>query len=83
MSKSSIKYDEVSDTLTISFESGLPGTGIELTEHILLRINQLERKAISVFFLIILCLLKRQILELAVFLLQDYHIYQVISKKLS
>jgi len=50
MSKPSIKYDEVSDTLTISFESGLPGTGIELTEHILLRINKLERKTISIVF---------------------------------
>jgi len=50
MSKPSIKYDEVSDTLTISFESGLPGTGVELTEHILLRINKLDRKAISIVF---------------------------------
>jgi hypothetical protein len=47
MNKPSIKYDEVSDTLTVSFEPGVPATGIELTEHILLRINKIERKAIS------------------------------------
>jgi len=47
MNKASIKYDEVSDTLTVSFEHGVPATGIELTEHILLRISKTERKAIS------------------------------------
>lgn len=47
MNQPSIKYDEVSDTLTVSFEPGVPATGIELTEHILLRINKTERKAIS------------------------------------
>lgn len=47
MNKASIKYDEVSDTLTVSFEPGVPATGIELTEHILLRISKTERKAIS------------------------------------
>lgn len=50
MSKPSIKYDEVSDTLTISFEAGVQATGIELTDHILLRINRSERKAISLVF---------------------------------
>jgi uncharacterized protein YuzE len=48
MSKPSIKYDEISDTLTISFEPGVQATGIELTEHILLRINTSQRKAISI-----------------------------------
>ncbi|MEZ2248357.1 DUF2283 domain-containing protein [Microcoleus sp.] len=47
MNQPSIKYDEVSDTLTVSFEPGVPATGIELTQHILLRINKTERKAIS------------------------------------
>ncbi|MEZ2228291.1 MAG: DUF2283 domain-containing protein [Microcoleus sp.] len=47
MNQQTIKYDEVSDTLTVSFEPGVPATGIELTEHILLRINKTERKAIS------------------------------------
>ncbi|MCL1465471.1 DUF2283 domain-containing protein [Argonema galeatum] len=48
MNKPSIKYDEISDTLTICFEPGVQATGIELTEHILLRINKLQRQAISV-----------------------------------
>ncbi|MFB2893225.1 DUF2283 domain-containing protein [Aerosakkonemataceae cyanobacterium BLCC-F50] len=48
MSNPNIKYDEISDTLTISFESGVEATGIELTEHILLRINKSQRKAISI-----------------------------------
>ncbi|MCL1473981.1 DUF2283 domain-containing protein [Argonema antarcticum] len=48
MNKPNIKYDELSDTLTISFEPGVQATGIELTEHILLRINKFERKAISI-----------------------------------
>lgn len=50
MSKSSIKYDEASDTLTVCFEPGTPATGIELTDHILLRIHQQQRKAISIVF---------------------------------
>jgi len=33
-------YDESSDTLYISFEPGAKGTGIELNEHILLRIDK-------------------------------------------
>ncbi|MFB2835575.1 DUF2283 domain-containing protein [Floridanema evergladense] len=48
MSNPNIKYDEISDTLTISFKSGVEATGIELTEHILLRINKSQRKAISI-----------------------------------
>ncbi len=50
MSKPSIKYDETSDTLTVCFESGSPATGIELTDHILLRINQQSEKAVSIVF---------------------------------
>ncbi|HEY9853102.1 MAG TPA: hypothetical protein V6D28_26765 [Leptolyngbyaceae cyanobacterium] len=48
MNKPNIKYDEISDTLTICFEPGVQATGIELTEHILLRINKSQRKAISI-----------------------------------
>ena len=41
------KYDELSDTLYISFSPGEKGTGIELNEHILLRVNKAERRAIG------------------------------------
>lgn len=40
-------YDELSDTLYISFSPGEKGTGIELNEHILLRVNKAERQAIG------------------------------------
>ncbi len=50
MNQPKIKYDEVSDTLTISFNSGVQATGIELTNNILLRISKAERKAISLGF---------------------------------
>ncbi|BAY21652.1 hypothetical protein NIES2100_14090 [Calothrix sp. NIES-2100] len=50
MSKPSIKYDETSDTLTVCFEPGSPATGIELTDHILLRINQQQCQAVSIAF---------------------------------
>jgi uncharacterized protein YuzE len=43
-------YDEVSDTLYISFEPNAKATGIELNEHILLRINKSERRAIGLTF---------------------------------
>ena len=41
-------YDEASDTLTITFAPGEHATGIELTDHILLRMNMHERRAIGV-----------------------------------
>ena len=44
-------YDEESDTLSISFALGERGTGIELTEHILLRLNKLERRAVGITLL--------------------------------
>lgn len=44
-------YDEISDTLYISFASSEHVTGIELTPHILLRLNMQERKAIGLTFL--------------------------------
>ena len=42
-----LSYDEVSDTLYISFAPGEAATGIELTDHILLRVNKQERRAIG------------------------------------
>jgi len=43
-------YDEMSDTLYVSFAPGEKATGIELNEHILLRINKRERRAIGLTF---------------------------------
>ena len=43
-------YDEVSDTLYISFEPNVKATGVELNDHILLRINKAERRAIGLTF---------------------------------
>lgn len=50
MTKTSYNYDEISDTLYVSFEPGGKATGIELNEHILLRINKNERRAIGLTF---------------------------------
>lgn len=50
MEKPKITYDEMSDTLYVSFEPGTKATGIELNEHILLRINKNKRKAVGVTF---------------------------------
>ncbi len=44
-------YDEISDTLYISFAPGEQATGIELTSHILLRLNKQEHKAVGLTFL--------------------------------
>ena len=48
MTKPVFNYDEESDTLYISFAPGEAATGIELNEHILLRIDKSERRAIGV-----------------------------------
>jgi uncharacterized protein YuzE len=50
MVKPSFNYDEISDTLYVSFEPGAKATGVELNDHILLRINKSERKAIGLTF---------------------------------
>ncbi len=50
MTKPKFNYDEVSDTLYVSFEPGTKATGIELNEHILLRINKNKRKVIGLTF---------------------------------
>jgi uncharacterized protein YuzE len=40
-------YDEESDTLYVSFAPGEAATGIALNDHMLLRINKHERRAIG------------------------------------
>ncbi len=50
MAKPSTNYDEMSDTLYISFEPDEIATGIELNDHILLRINKHKRRAIGLTF---------------------------------
>lgn len=47
MSEPIFNYDEISDTLYVSFAPGETATGIELNEHILLRLNKPERRAIG------------------------------------
>lgn len=44
-------YDEISDTLYVSFEPGAAATGIELNDHILLRIDKERRRAIGITLL--------------------------------
>ncbi|MBC8234787.1 DUF2283 domain-containing protein [bacterium] len=51
MTKPIFNYDEISDTLYVSFAPGEKATGIELNEHILLRINKKEHRAIGLTFL--------------------------------
>lgn len=41
------KYDEISDTLHVTFMPGESGTGIELNENILLRINKSQCSAVG------------------------------------
>jgi uncharacterized protein YuzE len=50
MAEPVFNYDETSDTLYVSFEPGKGATGIELSEHILLRIDKEARKAIGLTF---------------------------------
>lgn len=40
-----LSYDAVIDTLYVSFAPGEAATGIELTDHILLRVDKSERRA--------------------------------------
>jgi uncharacterized protein YuzE len=44
-------YDQDSDILYVSFSPGKKGTGIELNDHILLRLNKAERRAIGLTLL--------------------------------
>ena len=48
MSTPIYNYDESSDTLTITFSPGETATGIELNDHILLRVNKAEQRAVSI-----------------------------------
>ena len=50
MTEPIFNYDEKSDTLYVSFEAKVKATGIELNDHILLRINKGERKAVGLTF---------------------------------
>ena len=52
MTKPKFNYDEVSDTLYVSFVPGENAAGIELNDHILLHNNEDERKAIGVTFFV-------------------------------
>lgn len=47
MTEPQIRYDEPSDTLYVTFAPGEAATGIELNEHILLRANKRERRAVG------------------------------------
>ncbi len=51
MTQPNFNYDEASDTLYISFIPGEQATGIELTPHILLRLNKQDRKAVGITLL--------------------------------
>ena len=51
MTTPNFNYDENSDTLYVSFTPGQKATGIELNDHILLRINKKERKPVGLTFL--------------------------------
>jgi len=51
MTETIFNYDEMSDTLYVSFAPGEKATGIELNDHILLRINKKEGRAIGLTFL--------------------------------
>lgn len=50
MTKPNYNYDEISDTFYVSFFPGEKATGIELNDHILLRIDEEEQKAIGITF---------------------------------
>ncbi len=59
MSKANFNYDELSDTLYVSFDPGAKATGIELNNNILLRIDKDNRKAIGITFFDYSLLLQR------------------------
>jgi uncharacterized protein YuzE len=47
MSAAEVKYDELSDTFYVSFAPGEQATGVELSDHILLRVNKAEHSAVG------------------------------------
>jgi uncharacterized protein YuzE len=48
MADAQIRYDEPSDTLYVSFAPGESATGIELNEHILLRVDRKNRRPVGI-----------------------------------
>ena len=52
-------YDEEGDILYVSFSPGEIGTGVELNNHILLRLNKDEKRAIGLTFLDFSVLIQR------------------------
>ncbi len=52
-------YDEEGDILYVSFSPGEMGTGVELNDHILLRFNKEEKRAIGLTFLDFSVLIQR------------------------
>ncbi len=51
MPETQIRYDVPADTLYLSFAPGESATGIELNEHILLRVDRERRRAIGLTLL--------------------------------
>ena len=48
MTEPQIRYDEPSDTLYVSFAPGEAATGLELSDHILLRVDKRSRSAVGI-----------------------------------
>ncbi|MCP4653861.1 MAG: DUF2283 domain-containing protein [bacterium] len=48
MAQPTFHYDEPGDTLFISFQPGKKATGVELNEHILLRIDRNDETAVGI-----------------------------------
>jgi uncharacterized protein YuzE len=48
MAEPEIFYDEPGDTLYISFSPGETGAGLDLNDHILLRVDKQQRRAIGI-----------------------------------
>ena len=59
MKKPNFNYDEISDTLYVSFEPGAKATGVELNSNILLRIDKENRKAVGITFFFFFLLAQR------------------------
>ena len=51
MTQPVMNYDKTSDTLCVSFVPYVKATGIELNDHILLRIDKETRRAVCITFL--------------------------------
>jgi len=51
MNDPEVRYDELSDTLTVVFAMSEAATGVELNDHIVLRLNKVQQQAVSLIFL--------------------------------